>query len=195
MSLFFKIEIVGQENAKTKNRPLVLVSNHKSYIDHFLIAAAFPENAGLAPIRIMATYRFMEMPVVGRMLAKAGCFSNKGTGAFKTPFKFLKEGGVVGLYPEGKIHQAPGIYELGDGAPWLALKSAAWILPITISGLENFSIWKTLLNPLNFVCKRKILVSFGNPIQPPCPDATLETVKEKIRQNLESLYQINYARD
>ena len=54
LPIFFKIEIKNQERARIVARPLIIIANHKSYADHFILAASFPKDTSLFPIRPIA---------------------------------------------------------------------------------------------------------------------------------------------
>ena len=53
--LFFRIKVFGRENIGRARRPVILIPNHKTFADHFFLAAALLFNFRILPARIMAT--------------------------------------------------------------------------------------------------------------------------------------------
>ena len=187
MPWFFEIKVFGAENVKNLKGPLIIVSPHKSYADHPAILWALPENHNLFPIRAIAKPSLFGKFLVGNFLRRAGAIpKNK----IREAIKILKEGGVVGIYPEGKVMPEPGIHKFEKGAAFLARKTGAQILPIALCGLENFTIRKTIFTLNNFFRKRKIIVAFGELFRPETASKDNdETITAQIRQKISELYQ------
>ena len=186
MPWFFEIKIAGKENLKDLRGPLIIVAPHKSYADHPTILWALPENHNLFPIRAIAKPSLFGTFLAGNFLKRVGAIPKNQV---REAIKILKEGGVVGVYPEGKLRPGSGIHKFEKGAAFLARKTGALILPIAICGFENFTIRKTILTINNFFHKRKIIVAFGEPfrIEAPSKDDD-ENNTEQIRQIVFELY-------
>jgi len=187
LPLFFKIEIKNQERALILAKPLIILANHKSYADHFILVSSFPKNTGLFPIRPVAKAPLFAhlWGFNGKIIEALGAIKN--TNPLKA-IKILKNRGVILIYPEGGIRKLPGIHDLEEGAAFLAIKTNSWILPIAISGLDNFSLIKTLINPLNIFRKKHVRVSFGEPFLGRISGNTAE-LTAAIKIKLENLYQ------
>ena len=185
--LFFEIKVVGAENVKNLRGPLIIVSPHKSYVDHPAILWALSENHNLFPIRTIAKPSLFGKFLVRSFLKRAGAIPKN---QMRKAIKILKDGGVVGVYPEGKLMPKPGVHKFEKGAAFLARKTGSPILPIVICGLENFTIKKTIFTLNNFFRKRKIIIVFGEPFY---IEATSRNDDEKnteqIRQKVSELYQ------
>jgi len=186
LPFFLKIEIKNQERALIIVRPLIILANHKSYTDHFILIASFPKNTSLFPVRPIAKAPLFEplFGLSGKFLEALGAVRN--TNPLKV-IKILKNRGVILIYPEGGIRPSPGIHNLEEGAAFLAIKTGAWILPVAISGLENFSATKTLLNPLNIFKKRRVKVFFGYPFRD-IYSKHQSSLMPEIKEKLEKLY-------
>lgn len=187
LSYFFEIKIQNAEYAENLEGPLILAATHKSYIDHFLIIAALPDNPNLFPIRALASVYWMKMPLIGKWLKNLGALpANRGGGA-KAPLKILKEKEVLGIYPEGGIRRSPGVHDLKRGAGWFALKSGAKILPVAIKGLDNFSLLRL---PFYLFKKGKVTVAFGQAFLP-FENQDESALTEELRKRMSELYKID----
>lgn len=185
LPLFFKIEIKNQERARIVARPLIILANHKSDADHLILAASLPKNTSLFPIRPIAKAPLFEhlRGLNGKFLEALGAIPHTKT--LRT-IKILKNGGIILIYPEGGIRKSPGIHDLEDGTAFLAIKTHAWILPIAISGLDDFPL-SFLLNPINIFRKRRVTVSFGEPFLGRVFKNTTD-LTSAIKTRLENLY-------
>ncbi|HHV32100.1 lysophospholipid acyltransferase family protein [Caproiciproducens sp. LBM24188] len=130
--LIFPFQIKGAENIPRDGK-LIVCSNHKSLIDPFLLAVPFHR-----PIRFMAKSElFLEHGALARwLLYQMGAFPvrrGKGdTGSIKTALKILEQGGVVGIFPQGKCVFDNAPFQPKAGAVMIALKAHAPILPASI---------------------------------------------------------------
>lgn len=193
--LFFTIEAEGLENLEGLSGPLIIAANHKSFVDHFFVLALFPRENKLMPLRGVAADWLFRVPwyklgffirwglnALGAYPAKAG----QGLSvSLKHPLEILKDGGTVGIYPEGGIYFRRGIKELKDmkiGAAVLAKESGAPILPIAICGVEYLKLRNFFLG------KRHIKVIFGKMFFPDPKKDAAEITKE-IHEKLEELYE------
>lgn len=163
--IFFKMEVVGREHAELLFGPLIIISNHTSFIDHFLIGAALPFNLKLFPIRTMAKKEQMDRPLIGPCIKMLGGFVSKTKGKnldelFLVPEEILKNGGVVMMYPEAFIFTDGKIHPTKSGAAELALRTSATTLPVGISGMSNFKM-SDLAKQI--FARRKIKITFGRP--------------------------------
>jgi len=134
--LLFKItggiRVNGAERLPKKG-PLIIVSNHRSLIDPFVLVACFP-----ARIVFFAAAYLYRIPVVRQILTWGGAIpvhSEKGDfGSFKKALEALKKGGIVGLFPEGGVSLDGNLKPLMPGWAYLAVKSGVQVLPLAIRG-------------------------------------------------------------
>lgn len=113
--------------------PVIICANHTSYLDAMLISLCTPR-----PVRFMVFRDFYEHPVLGFFIRRGGGIpvSQNGTDAeaFKTALGALKQGKVIGIFPEGRLSRT-GLTSPGrPGAALLAAISGASLVPVTISG-------------------------------------------------------------
>jgi 1-acyl-sn-glycerol-3-phosphate acyltransferase len=145
-TLLFRLEARGTENIPA-NGPVVLASNHLSNFD--------PPTVGVKvkrKVHFMAKEELFKIPVFGPLLRSFGAFPVKRGGvskdAIKSSITMLKEGNVMGIFPEGSRNNQSGAAK--KGAAMIAIRSGAVIVPVAIIGkYKPFS---------------KIVVCYGKPI-------------------------------
>ena len=162
----WRFRAVGEANLPASG-PVVVVGNHLSWLDGFLLPLASPR-----PIR-MVVYgpniqgRFL------RMLADQWRFilfdprpKSIGT-ALKTIQSGLAAGDVIGIFCEGGISRTGQLLGFKRGLEWLLEKVEAPIVPVSIDGL-----WGSLLSfsegkyfsKRPRLWRRPITLSFGPPL-------------------------------
>lgn len=143
------------------NGPLILTANHASYLDSIMIGIAFPFGAEIFPLYFMARDRMMSVLLWGSFLRWLGAFpASKGSGleeSIKKPQELLSSGASVIIFPQGHRYSEFKASHGRNGAAFLALRSNKPILPVGISGLNNFS-WKKF-----FFKKYRVKITVGEP--------------------------------
>lgn len=136
LRIFFKVKVEGQGNLKGLKGPLLVVMNHCSYVDPFLIMSIIPQDSGIVPIHfaVLINYYRIFFPA----LIPAGAFPvRRGMGieeTLKPALKILENKGVVGIFPEGKRRHLGRPRRGRRGPAFLALKTNAPLLPIFLEG-------------------------------------------------------------
>ncbi len=103
--IVYRFKVTGDLNIPTEGAA-VLVSNHVSFVDAVLLMAASPR-----PIRFVMDHRIFKVPVLGWLfrLAKAIPVAPQKEdpaayeAAFRESAKVLREGDLLGIFPEGAI--------------------------------------------------------------------------------------------
>lgn len=130
--ILFRLRFEGRENIPTSGA-LVVVSNHKSYIDPIIVALAFRRR-----VYFMAKAELFDVPILSQLCRALGAFpvqrGEPDRKALRRALEVLDEGGVLGLFPEGKRIRRPGLAEFEAGAGLIAVKSGAPVLPIGVRG-------------------------------------------------------------
>ncbi len=139
--LFFQLEVETQEDLKNLQGPLVLASSHASWVDPFLIGAAFPLSTKVAPIHYATWWKYYYFPPFILLIWLVGGFPvRKGVGLDKSlvvASRILKQGGTIGVFPSGKRARKWNEYyqpRAKRGAAYLAIKNNAPVLPVKIEG-------------------------------------------------------------
>lgn len=136
LKLFFKFEVIGKENIPKKG-PFIMVSNHVSYAD----PAVMGVTCNTVPITFMAKQELFDKSFFGKWIKAVGCIPvGRHSGSsrpLKTALRKLKEGGALGIFPEGKRSTDGNLQKAELGVGLIALKSKAPIIPMYIVGTEK----------------------------------------------------------
>ena len=177
--LDIRFEFEGQENLPRKGGA-VLASNHISYLDFAFI--------GTGALHLKRYIRFM---------AKKGAFDNKiagpllrgmkhisvdrdnGGASFVAALRALRDGEIVGIFPEATISTSFEIKAMKSGAVRLAMGAGVPVIPVVIWGSQR--IW-TKGQPRNFARKSiPVHIVYDEPMYF-AKDANVEE-SEKILKN------------
>lgn len=142
LNLFFHVRAEGREHLRGLMPPCLVVSNHRTYLDHFFILCALPWRSPLIPIRTMAIDSLFHHVIIKFFLNLFGAFpARKGQGGINTsleiPLQILQEEGIVGMYPEGHRAHDTLFGEPRRGAALLALRTGVPVLPVAFIGFEG----------------------------------------------------------
>lgn len=128
--LLFRIQIQGTENIPGQGGVL-LCSNHISNLDPPMVGIFIKRQ-----IRFMAKEELFQAPLLGPILPKLGAFPVKRGGiskeSIRTALNVLREGGVMGIFPEGTRNSQNAAAK--RGAAVFALRSDAAVIPVAIIG-------------------------------------------------------------
>lgn len=136
MPFFFQLEVSGRERMKL-SKPLIIISNHKSYFDPLVIANTLPLFTTAYPLRFISKDQLFVNFISRWAFRLMGCFPTYyGSGLKKSleiPAKILQQGGTVVFFPEGKCIYEERLASGKPGAGTLTLQQLdAQILPIAI---------------------------------------------------------------
>ena len=184
LKIFTRLEIEGQENIKeVENGPLIFASNHNSFIDSGISAAAMPKNITylkkIAPLRFLVMDKYFSWKIlpVRIFLEMMGAIKVKKAKVklednshlhevLSEPVKFLKQGGKVWIYPEGGFNNDGTPKKLRVGVAFLRRQTGAPILPIRIIGNDQVmsKIIPFLPKLTTLIGLNKLKVIIGKPI-------------------------------
>lgn len=136
--IFWRLEHIGVENIPT-NSGLIVAANHQSYGDPFWMALPIRR-----PIRFLAWSEAFSWPVVGKAIRLFGAWPLQIEGsdpaAIRRSLTWLRDGGVVVIFPEGGRGLSDGsMVRMKGGAVRMALEAGVPILPVTIRGANE--VW------------------------------------------------------
>jgi 1-acyl-sn-glycerol-3-phosphate acyltransferase len=133
--VYHRVRVEGRDLVPEKG-PLIVVGNHLSVLDPFYIGAFFPRL-----IRFMAKKESFENPLARWFLNQFGAFpvdrGKADLSSLKTAISVLRNGEVLGMFPEGGRREFAPMRELKQGAAYLALKTGTPILPVYIEGTDR----------------------------------------------------------
>jgi glycerol-3-phosphate dehydrogenase (NAD(P)+) len=153
--IYFRMQRIGREHLPSSG-PLLLASNHRSFLDPFVIGTMVRR-----PVYYMAKRELFEKPWQAWILNALGAFPvDRGAGdgdAMATARAILERGDCVVVFPEGtRVRPGP----LGDprrGVGRLALETGAPVAPIAIIGSEEVRRgWR--------IRSRKVRIRAGRPL-------------------------------
>ncbi|SDW31202.1 1-acyl-sn-glycerol-3-phosphate acyltransferase [Paenibacillus sp. CF384] len=171
-AVLFRFEATGLENIPASG-PVVLCCNHISLLDPTTVGTKVNRK-----VHYMAKAELFEVPLLGPFIRTLGAFPVKRGGvskdAIRNAINLLKEGNVMGIFPEGTRNA--GDNSAGKkGAAMIALRSGAVVIPVAIIG--------------KYQLFRKMRIKYGKPIdmtafiQDSSSDV-LEQVTETIMANI-----------
>lgn len=147
--VFYRLRVEGKENVPDQGA-VVLCGNHTSLLDPPILGTPLRRK-----VHFMAKAELFDIPVFGTIISKVGAFPVKRGGVSKESIRLsislLREGKVLGIFPEGTRSNAGGMGK--KGAASLALKSGATVIPVAIIG--NYS----LLRPMKIVYGKPVDLS------------------------------------
>ena len=179
---FWKIEFRGLENVPADGG-VIIAANHQTYFDPFWLSVPIKRAT-----RYLAWSAAFRWPVVGKCLIWFGAWplalEGSDPAAIRRSLQFLRDGGVVVIFPEGARSNEKGELErFKAGAVRLALEAQVPILPVTINGGNR--IW-----PRGRRLPRvgKVIVTYHPLYYPePCPN---EETRACARRESERLAQV-----
>jgi len=183
--LLFRIEVQGAGNLP-KSGGCVVASNHLSLADGMILASILPRRA-----KFMVFKAYCDMPIIGAGLHAWGVIpvdARMGArallAAVETATAEVKAGGVVGIYPEGKMSRSGVLDSFKPGVERIAGNAGVPIVPCAITGL-----WRT---PWSFAQRRTwwpllripVLIRIGEPLPAATPASELRQAVCRLKSDL-----------
>ncbi len=146
---WYRVQVLGLDNFP-KEGGVLLCSNHIHNFDPIIVGIAASR-----PIHFMAKEEIFRVPLLGRIVRKCNAFPVKrgmsDREALRKGLKVLKEGHVLGLFPEGTRSRTGELGKGLAGAGFFALKTDAMVVPCAVIGpYKSF---------------RRLKVVYGKPIE------------------------------
>jgi 1-acyl-sn-glycerol-3-phosphate acyltransferase len=163
LRVIFRPVVTGLENVPDEG-PIILASNHLSFVDSVLIPLVVPRR-----VTFLAKAEYFEAAGLGKVL---GAFlsamghipvprteQRAAVAALDIALKTLDEGNAFAIYPEGTRSEDGRLYRGHTGVGWLALNARANIVPVAVRDTER-------IMPVGAKLPRIIRpsVTFGTPI-------------------------------
>ncbi|GAC1605534.1 MAG: MFS transporter [Ramlibacter sp.] len=133
----YRFRIRGEDNIPVAG-PAILVCNHVSFIDAVLLMAASPR-----PIRFVMDHRIFKVPVLGALfrLAKAIPIAPRAEdpaayeSAFEAAAQVLREGDLLGIFPEGGITRDGQLQQFKGGVMKILERQPVPVVPMALTNL------------------------------------------------------------
>lgn len=165
--VYHRIRVDGIEQLPEQG-PYIIVGNHVSYLDPFYIGAQLEDR-----IYFMAKAEAFENPILRIFLRFFGAFpvnrERPEPQTLRTAIQHLKQGRVVGIFPEGKIRGDNLFDDMKHGASYLAVKTNVPLIPVFLDGTE-----KALPMEKWWIRPATVTIRFGKPIMPPTTGSAKE---------------------
>ncbi|MGY1748336.1 MULTISPECIES: lysophospholipid acyltransferase family protein [unclassified Modestobacter] len=160
----FRPTVVGRENVPATG-PVILASNHLSFIDSIVIPLMAPRRVGY-----LAKAEYWRGSGIGGWLTRTlftalGALpvereaSRAAQAALDTAMGVLRAGGAFGIYPEGTRSRDGRLARGKTGVAWLALTADCPVVPVAVHGTDR-------VQPIDARWPRphRIRVTFGEPL-------------------------------
>ncbi|MBQ8954320.1 MAG: 1-acyl-sn-glycerol-3-phosphate acyltransferase [Clostridia bacterium] len=132
LHFLFPFRVTGRENIPTEG-PAILCSNHVNMVDPLFIATSTRRY-----IRYISKKELFENRFLGWFFRHLGMFpvARGGTDmtAMRTMISVLKEGGVLGIFPQGHRYKQDDNRTLESGAAIIALRARVPVIPVHVRG-------------------------------------------------------------
>jgi glycerol-3-phosphate dehydrogenase (NAD(P)+) len=132
--LYWRLSRIGREHVPATG-PVILVSNHRSFIDPFILGLC-----NRRPVYYVAKEELFHNRLLGWFLSSLGAFPVRRGAAdadmIETAKAILKRGDPVLIFPEGTRIRPGALGKPKRGVGRLALETGATVVPVAIIGTE-----------------------------------------------------------
>jgi len=177
-----RLKVSGRENISPKKN-YIFMANHSTYGDIPLLNVAVNR-----PIHFFAKYELRKIPVMGRVMEKAGMVfvdrSNprKATQSVIDAIKIAKSGEDLAIFPEGTRSKNGQISDFKKGGFQIAAKAKVEVVPVYIE--EAYKGWSR--NNVEFRPKR-VNVRILPPVSSDLPaNKAADDLLEKVYKSLKT---------
>lgn len=184
-----KIHTTGAEKVPAKGGA-VIAANHTGYLDFVFVGVAARKYQRF--IRFMAKSEVFKAPVAGRIMRGLKHISVDridGAASYHQAVNYLRNGELVGIFPEGTISRSYEIKTLRNGAIRMAQEAGVPIIPVILIGSQR--VWPKVGKKHLGRSGIPLEIYVGDPFYPEGdPDqATLE-LQSRMKEDLEKLWDI-----
>jgi 1-acyl-sn-glycerol-3-phosphate acyltransferase len=180
----YRLRLSGAERIPDEG-PALLVCNHVSYVDALVITAACRR-----PIRWVMHHRIFRVPLLSFFFRTARAIPSASAKddadalaqAYEDIGAALREGELVGLFPEGQITHDGELAPFRSGVGHILARTPVPVVPMALSGL-----WESLfarnprrLSNVGKLAYKRISLAVGQPVAPSA--ATPEHLHDLVLQ-------------
>jgi 1-acyl-sn-glycerol-3-phosphate acyltransferase len=142
----YRVTVLGKEHIP-ETGGVLLCSNHISELDPPVVGMSFPRD-----VHFIAKEELFNLPVLNKILPHTNAIPIKrgmsDRNALRKGLGVLKNGDVLGLFPEGTRSRTGELGEGLAGAGFFALRSDAQVIPCAVIGTyKPFSKTKVIFGP------------------------------------------------
>ena len=188
--LVYRYRVTGDERIPTAG-PAVLVANHVSFVDAVLLMAASPR-----PIRFVMDHRIFRVPLLGWVfrLAKAIPIApqQEDPAAYQRAFdeaaQVLREGDLLGIFPEGGITRDGQLQPFKGGIMKILAQAHADGLQVPVLPMALTNLWGSyfsriekdgaMVRPFRRGVFNRVGLNVGHAL--PAPQVTPEQLHQRV---------------
>lgn len=131
-ALAHPVALAGGEHLPAEGAA-ILCANHTSLQDPMLLAAYIKR-----PVRFMAKQELYKYKLLARLMRALGAYpvsrGERDLSAVRASLELLKNGDMIGVFPEGHRFKDGSVHPLQGGVALIAIRSGAPVVPAYISG-------------------------------------------------------------
>ncbi|RLV48093.1 1-acyl-sn-glycerol-3-phosphate acyltransferase [Nocardioides mangrovicus] len=177
-ALGLRFQMSGTEHVPRSGGALLAI-NHIGYVD-FVLAGYAAQPAGRL-VRFMAKKEVFDHAVAGpvmRSLHHIPVDRADGIGSFHEAVRYLRDGEIVGIFPEATISRSFEVKDIKTGAVRIAAEAGVPLLPVALWGTQRLM---TKDHPRDLQGRKTISIRVGEPMHPTLADAAAETTELHAR--------------
>ncbi|MBD7951808.1 lysophospholipid acyltransferase family protein [Oerskovia rustica] len=158
--------VTGLNNIPRRG-PVILASNHLSFVDSLLIPIVAPRHVTFLAKAEYFTGTGLKGRISRWFFTTLGHIPvqrddpRAGQRSLEDALEVLNRGGAFGIYPEGTRSRDGQLHKGHTGVAWLALAGHAPIVPVAIQGTDKVQPVGSRLPRIH-----RVTVQFGAPIEP-----------------------------
>ena len=185
-SNFVRVTVIRRDRVP-RSGPVIVASNHISMLDAVFLWGALRRRA-----IAIAMAELWSWPVVGWLVRRLGHIpvvrrdSTSGHSALAQAEQILRYGGVLIIYPEGRLVAAGDTEPYKPGVAKLALASGVPIIPVGTTGTDRvLPLRRARGDGPAFDRRQQVTINFGTPIDPTGfddPDKLLDHLRRRIEE-------------
>ena len=156
-----EVTVIGAENLPAESGAM-LAGNHTGYAD-FILMGTGPYLHGERLVRFMAKKSVFDVPVLGwllKLMKHVPVDRARGGASIAPAVQMLREGNLVGIFPEATISRSFELANFKTGAARIAHQAGVPLVPCVIWGSQR--IWTKDL-PKHFR-DVPVIVRYGEPV-------------------------------
>lgn len=175
-----RLQVTGTGNVPL-DRPVVIASNHMSYLDAYVLQAALPVSCSFIAKAELAGSPLLRLPLtrMGAVLVERFDME-RGKEAVNQLSALALQGRTLLFFAEGTFQRIPGLLPFRMGAFLTAAQTGIPVVPVTIRGTRN-----KLRSESWFPRRGPVSVVIGPPVPPTGTDwAAAVKLRDEVRREI-----------
>ncbi len=140
LRLIYRVKVEGN-NSIDQVKGCIVYANHTCYLDPVAIGSFIKRR-----LRFMAKAELFKTRLLGNLLLRLGAFpvrrGEADLGAVKTALRLLKNGELLGIFPEGTRNKSGTFMGAEPGLSMIATKARVPVIPVAI--LSTYRLFSPL---------------------------------------------------